>query len=1004
MPYQGQAERILSGSLNLLQPGSEIADHDAQKLENFSYDANGNLRSRKGHTAICSASSVNQLLKSLGARWQAVEDASIVGYQKYLWKVGAGQALKNCGSVIGTGGPRKSRGSDDLRWIPKAPATKPTTKAADTVSLLISDFAEGWVVDPAGADSIHTDTDEAGDPIEGSDHLQIQAGGDETYSAMLDVSLDLATGHHIDDVHKITLWCKQWKKIEGVSFECDCNNGDFATDCYVTKMDLLNRIIGKRDEAVFYIRKRPFGVDRAAEDKKRYGHFNRIGSTPDKDWRSIVKLRIKVDFSDGTKFRFIKWELIGDEDNVLEGDDFRVYQTFTTADSHESNPGPASDPLTVNRNGIEVSDLAVSDDPQVTGSNIYLSGGTLGLIYRVNGSGEELVDEGGNPVDPTGGFTVAGTSYSIIQGEDDITALGIEMENDHDDPPDGAVVVGPYYDRLLIAQSGDHPERIWWSKQAKPYAFPGANQAIGNFNDVGNTGEKIMAITLRPHTALIYKENSVWVLMGDPGDLTGDFHNTNAQMGISSPNGVVNAGPVDYAHMSEGIYVFNGATPTKISQKIDPIFKGRTITLSDGTTADPVTDVTDTALGFRDNVLWFSYTSAGGRRTLKLDIETARWFSDTRGFTAFYYEGQNGTFIGALSSGSVVSLETGLTDSGSAIHLDYLSKDYDMGRPDMDKKFEDFTIETLPGSSPLTITAYFNGRMEDASSVSLGTTSGGREVFRVTSDGKGKLARTMAIRLEGDASAETVINKLIINHYLAARQAKTYDTIPFDAGTAKVKLIREMFVDLDNPAAATLALYTDQPGFAMAERDTGVFGISSERRGERKVFSSDYYGHLMRMIIQGEDIRVHGARALLQVVGTYLFGSRGEFWSSDQIDFGSERIKMIKEIEAVYYGAGSITVESDLPGGQLVTRTVRTLTSATLEETRKLRMTGYLLGRLWRFRVAPSGGDMRLEAVRVYMKIMGEHGATSWQWVNLPVEASQDAQWHELEFGKDQAA
>src|SRR6185295_8641546 len=118
------------------------------------------------------------------------------------------------------------------------------------------------------------------------------------------------------------------------------------------------------------------------------------------------------------------------------------------------------------------------------------------------------------------------------------------------------------------------------------------------------------------------------------------------------------------------------------------------VELSDGTTADPISDVTDTALGFRDNVLWFSYTAEGGRRTIKLDVESARWTGDTRGFTAFFYEGQGGYFTGALSDGGVVGLETGNTDGGAAIEVDYLSKDYDLAMPDTNKTIEDFTIES----------------------------------------------------------------------------------------------------------------------------------------------------------------------------------------------------------------------------------------------------------------------------------------------------------------------
>lgn len=989
MPYKGQPYRILGGSVNLNPPGSEIGPHEAQKLINATYDAAGNIRIRKDHSSICGLSNVSDMIKALSNRWQGVDLAKIIGYQKFIWKTNPGTANKDCSVVISSGdGMRKSDGSNDWRWTIRPPTAKPTAKAAALAQTLISG-PSGWDIDPcpASEDDGDPDTEDCTD-FDGTFFSE----GDETYALTKDISIDLETGFNIDDVHKITLWCKQWKKVEGVSFEVDCNNGDFTTDAFVCKMDLVNRIIGKRDEAVFYVRKRPFGVDKYALDKKRYGHFLRIGSTPEKGWKTVTKLRIKIDFSATTKFRLPDdlWQLVGDEDSTLEGDDYVIYQTFRNAAGHESNPGPGSDPITCNRAGIEVTGLQHSSDPQVTGSNIYISGGTFTLIYRVNGSGDDETNKDG----------ITGSSYSITQSEDDITALGIEMDNDNDDAPLAKVIAGPYYDRILLAQTAEHPERLFWSKQAKPYGFPGSDQAIGNWNDVGMTGEKILAITLRPHSALIYKENSVWALVGDPGELTGAFQETAAQMGISSPNGVVKAGTKDYAHMSEGIYEFRGGDPVKISQKIDPIFKGRAVQLSDGTSADIISDPTTTAIGYRDNVVWFSYTGSSGRKTIKYDVETQRWFSDSRGFDCFYYEGQNGKFVGALSSGGIVSLE----DGGGSVELDFLSKDYDLDSPDHNKTWEDFTIETLV--SGLTVTAHFNGRMPDAITVPLGVTTGGRDVFRIIPDGRGQLARTCAIRVHGTAPTNSSINKLIFNVAEAAREGKTYDTVPFDAGTAKIKLVREMFLDIHNPQTAVATLYTDQPGFIMTAKDSSAsFAASSERRGERHVFGQDFYGHLMRLIVLGNDIQVYGARVLLQVVGTYLFGSRNEFWSSDQIDFGTERIKMIKEIEAVYSGGGLLSIESDLPGtGPLAVRAINPLTTASLEETRKMRLSGLFLGRLWRFKVNPfPASDMRLETLRVYMKILGEHGATPWHWVNLPVTPSEDAQWHELAFGKDVA-
>lgn len=992
--YNKETHRILSGSLNLVAPASEIPDHDAQKLENFTYDSVGNLRSRKGHQNICSASNVKQMIKALGNRWQAttasvlkdcgsiiaVANAMIVGYKGFIW-------------AMSQSGQRKSSGANDLRWIPAAPTTAPVITVATPVEQEVVSFAGGWTVDPTGFESYP------------DGFLQISPGTSEemVFSATKEISLDLLTNHSIDDVHQIRVWCKIWSRVKELTFEIDVNDGTFTKDYYVGRMRLKNINIGRKEEMTFYLRKRPLSIDKWSNDKKRYGWFERVGATPDKDWRSCVKARIKVEFTSNTKIRWENWKVVGDKDNTLEGDDIGVYVTFTTAAGHESNPSPKSNLITVNRNSVQVSSIPVSADPQVTGTNIYLTGGTLAAVLRANGARDTAtVIEG----------PVVGASYKIVATEDELTAFGIEMETNHDDPPPASVLAGPYYDRLIAASSIAHPERVWWTPQSQPFCFPGANSDFfGNWNDVGDAGEKVMALSVRPSKVYIYKENSVHYLLGDPGDEfpTGNWHRSSAQMGISSQNGYVQAGPIDYTHMSEGIYRFNGDFPVKISQKIDPIFKGRSVLLSDATTAVPLSDVTDTALGFRDNVLWFSYTSSGGRKTIKFDIESSRWSSDSRGFTAFYYEGQGGFFVGALVGGGVVGLESGTTDNGAAITVDYLTKDYDLGRPDIEKTFEDFTVESS-GASGLAVSAHFNGTMADAFLVALGSiNTNGRQVMRIDPDGKGRQARTAAFRVTGGLSTEAVINKLHLNFYDESREGKAYDTDEFDAGTHKMKRIRAVAIDSDNTASTQILLFTDQPGFVMTLRDSaGLIAAASARRCDVHWFAQDRIGHLMRLVLKSEEQKIYKVEALIQVIGTWLHGSRSEFYSSDPLDLGSERIKLAKEFEIIYEASGGgalFTIESDLPGEVLVTRATALIPISVSERSLKIPLPGHLKGRLWRVTVTPEAAtEMRIEKIRMRLKLIGEPFATPWSWRDLPVEETQDAKWFELKFQKDAVA
>lgn len=981
MPYNKDIQRILSGSLNLLPPGTEIPDHDAQNLQNLTYDAAGNLRVRKGHVLVCTAAGrVVRLLKALGARWQAAGGAvqkdcatiiggmsadavGLVGFKKYLWAMSRARQ-------------RKSNGTDDWRWIPEAPTTKAITKTAPEVTKEVVDFTGGFTVDPTPFVLDYRPT------------LHIRnEDGREVYSAEKDISVDLGTDQDLDDIHRITVWSAKWHNIEEVIFEVDVNDGTFTKDYYRARMRPRLIRTARKETIVLHIRKRPQNVDVAAKDKKRYIWFERVGQTADKDWRSAVKVRIKIDFKDAGRIRFDKWEVVGDKDNTIEGDDIQYYYTWTTADEHESNPSPVSDPITVNRGSVEISDMEISADPQVTGKHIYRTGGTLGAVLRI--TEEPIADV---------------ATFTDTKGDDFLTDLGISMEIDHDDPPPAAGLAGPYYNRLLAYSSAEHPARLWWSRQNKPYAFPGADDEFGSWVDIGETDEAIMHVTLRPHMAYIYKENSLWIMTGDPDDLGGENHESAAQMGISSRNGAVKGGAVDYAHMSEGIYLVAGESAVKISGVIDPIFKGRSVEVAPGLVFQPISDVTTTAMGYRDNVVWFSYDTAGGRKTLKYDVATSRWFNDSRGFTAFYYEGQSGDFLGGQDSGDVLALERGASDNGAAIAVDYFSKYYDQGVRDVDKNYEDLTVE-FNGQSLLTASAYLN---YGAVVVALGNIGGGRgrEVFAMNG-GLGRDARNIAVRITGSVTSADEINSLAVNFYPEARQGKSYDTDTFDAGTHLMKRIREVYLDLQNTSSVQILLHTDQPGFQMVLRDNlGIIGAATERRGEAHVFFAERLGREMRIVLTGADFRLYGLRALIQVIGTYLHGSRSEFWRSDPVDFGTERVKLFKEIEVVYDSAGPVLVkvEVDLPGGILaeIAGSPFALPATTGEQTRKVRLPGIIKGRLLQVTVTPqAANDVRLEAVRIFTKQIGEPGATPWAWVPLPVQPTQDAQWVDLFTPRD---
>lgn len=953
MAYDPKPIRVLTGGLNKVAPGDVINDDDSQELVNFHTDSQGGLRSRKGHTVVCSAGgNIINMIRGLGSRWQAGpggvfrecgavlpggDPCGLMAWQGFLWAMGSDQ--------------RKSDGSSNYRWIPEAPKGKPRAKVGGAAETPVVDFGADWVVDPD-------------DSTQYNPTLQIFPTSDDVvYLVSKDAAIDLGAGHSLDDIHRIGLWAKQWNKIQEVVFEADCNTGDFLTDFFTARMTKKNIQGGLREECTFYLRARPQSVDVAAEDKKRYGWFERIGATPNKGWNSITKVRIKVTFIETTKFRFREWVCVGDEDNTFEGDDIQVCYTYTTDKGHESNPSEFSDPVTCNRSRVKIMDMAPSGDPQVTGQNVYLTGGTLGAVLRVNRTGP-----------------VVGTDYAINQTFDELTDFGKQLEIDHDDPPQATGLGGPFFGRA-IAYKGN---QIWWSKLDKPYAFPGAaDETDGNWNKVDEAVGDLLSHTMRVGTMWFYGQNGVIVLVGDPDDITGSFHRGALQMGIASQQGVVAAPEGDYANFGGGIFLTaNGESARKISYKINPVFDSF--------------NRSKAAMGYQNSVVWAS----DGSGTWKWDVLTDRWFEDSRGFSCFY--GDGGPLLGALTSGQIVELDSGFSDDGAAIPLLWLSKAYDSGPHEDEKRWGDFDFWADTGGADLLVEAVLTSPDQV---ITLGTINcSGEQRFTLpfSTDGEGVDARRCAIRVSGaTAGAPVILHSMTLWSYPKAREGKSFDTGEIDFGDPRVKVIRKMLLDLDNPAVVHLTVKSDRPQ-PMANRSTSiVIPTTIDRRiTDPIIFEDEIIGRLFRFVPHGEDFRCYGGKVFFQAFGTYLEGD--DYYLSNALDFGTEKVKLFHEMEVIYAGAGGlISVRTNLPGNAITDRGTATLPTIVGEQSIKVRCKGNIKGRLYEIDFRPSG-PTRIEVIRLEIKVVGAPNASAWTWVTLPLIPTTDGVWANFGFPADQ--
>jgi hypothetical protein len=511
---------------------------------------------------------------------------------------------------------------------------------------------------------------------------------------------------------------------------------------------------------------------------------------------------------------------------VLTGS-YRYYVTFLS-DTEETNLSPASDPVDVTEQAVDLSNIPTSADARVQRRRLYRSGGALTGILQCGELGDNST-----------------TVFTDNTNDEDVERLGVSLyPGDHDGPPAGRGLAGPYLGRL-VAWKGS---TIYWSALNQPQYWPGSAADDGNHAPVGDDGENILRVMLHRREARIYKERSIWRMTGDPDDLEGEVQPTHSEVGLAAERAICSAGAVDYFLAEDGIYAFNGDLAVKISGKLDPIFKRDPVYTYGGrlSSLDPAYRH-NAVMAFHNGRLYFSYTPDGSQShlnecTLVWEAATKRWTHHQRdfegwagGWTALYDEGTGGDLLAAASDGYVYALET--IDALNYINLDYTSGYQDQGRKDRQKTYADVTIEhsvEAGTAQDLTVAAWFD---DGATRVTLDSlwfldpappeSKRARTTFRIN-DGDGQLARNIAVHIDGEAHGgkEVVIYSIEYHFRFEPRDALTFDSGVIDLGYPGDKLLDLIEIEVASAGEIAWELETDIPGPGLGVAAYGTFAAT----------------------------------------------------------------------------------------------------------------------------------------------------------------------------------
>jgi hypothetical protein len=105
---------------------------------------------------------------------------------------------------------------------------------------------------------------------------------------------------------------------------------------------------------------------------------------------------------------------------------------------------------------------------------------------------------------------------------------------------------------------------------------------------------------------LIYKAHSIWRALGEFETAT--LEQVTPHIGICGPRAWASHGSVDYIRAPEGIYLVTGERAYKVSDKVDPIFKGRSSGKVDPTAPLDPTQTYYEVLAIKLDRLYHAYT------------------------------------------------------------------------------------------------------------------------------------------------------------------------------------------------------------------------------------------------------------------------------------------------------------------------------------------------------------------------------------------------------------
>tara|TARA_R110000751_G_scaffold208951_3_gene312820 strand:- start:951 stop:2438 length:1488 start_codon:yes stop_codon:yes gene_type:complete len=375
----------------------------------------------------------------------------------------------------------------------------------------------------------------------------------------------------------------------------------------------------------------------------------------------------------------------------------------------ESNASAAADSGQALSNQTLSVTFTASTDPQVTHVRVYrtLPGGSVYFHDQDIAVGTIVVDS--NTAD---------------------VALGGEVEIDHDRPPAGTIVAGPFYSGVCFIAKDN---LLYYCLSKRPEYWP-----TTNFIEIGSKQSPIKSVIEFGGQVYVLTKEQIWFIQGTGG---GAFNPIplNTLSGAQGTLGALGVEGVGIFHIgADGLYLFSGGRDQKISQDtLEPVFRG---VATNGMLGK--SDLAAAWLARYENRLYMHYSN-GAALVMNLDNSRTTYYKWDQAMTGPVVDLTNDRLYACDAAGYTRHLEVrGATDDrGVGIEWQVESKDYtDQTR----RYFPRFMKYDVDGAA--TGALVLDGQIHQAHTLTVSRST----KRRIVEEGNG---RRCSIRISGTGSA-----------------------------------------------------------------------------------------------------------------------------------------------------------------------------------------------------------------------------------------------------------